>query len=178
MTIHQMQVAFDAAEDRLLLRFSTKAGEEFRLFLTRRFVRLLWPELTRALELAVAIKAPAADARRELVAFEHEKAVRESDFSRGFDEPAPAAPRRFPLGEAPYNAVNGRVRAEGPGKFCLTLNPAKGAGIELAVDDRLMHSLCRLIESAARKAEWDLPMFANDTGPATAQTPAQPRLLN
>lgn len=178
MTIHQMQVAFDAAEDRLLLRLSTQAGEEFRLFLTRRFVRLLWPELTRALELSVAIKAPAAEARRELVAFEHEKAVRESDFSRGFDEPAPAARRRFPLGETPYNAVSGRIRAEGPGKFRLTLNPAKGTGIELAVDNRLMHSLCRLIESAVRKAEWDLPMITAATGPASRQAQTQPRVLN
>ena len=159
MTIHQLQVAFDAVEDRLLFRLTTTAQEEFRIFLTRRFVRALWPMLVKAIESKIAVKAPAAEARREVLAFEHEKAVRETDFKTPFREPAAEAPRQFPLGAAPYLAVKGNVRLEG-GAFKLALNPAEGQGIEIGLDDRLMHSLCRLIEQAACSAEWDLPYFA------------------
>jgi hypothetical protein len=47
------------------------------------------------------------------------------------------------------------------GVFKLALNPANGQGIEIGLDDRLMHSLCRLIEQSARSADWDLPFFGN-----------------
>ena len=159
MTIHQLQVAFDATEDRLLFRVTTVAGEEFRVFLTRRFVKGLWPLLVQTIASKVAVKAPIAEARREVMAFEHEKAVRETDFNTPFQAAPPEAPRHLPLGEAPYLATQGNVRLV-EGVFKLALNPATGQGIEIGLDDRLMHSLCRLIEQAARNAEWDLPHFA------------------
>ena len=167
MTIHQLQVAFDATEDRLLFRLTTVAREEFRVFLTRRFVKGLWPLLIRTIDSKVAVKAPVPEARREVMAFEHEKAVRETDFKTPFQEPPPEAPHQFPLGEAPYVATEGNVRLV-DGVFKLALNPAAGQGIEIGLDDRLMHSLCCLIEQSARNAEWDLPFF----GGTPAQLPA------
>ena len=160
MNIHQLQLAFDAAEDRVLFRVSTTAQEEFRVFLTRRFVRMLWPHLLRSLENKVAVKAPVPEARREVLAFEHEKAVRETDFSKPFAEAAAEKPHRFPLGEEPFVAALGQLRVESAGVYKLSLNPAKGQGVEIGLDDRLMHSFCRLLETAARNAEWDLPFFA------------------
>lgn len=185
VTIHQLQVAFDAAEDRLLFRVSTTAGEEFRIFLTRRFVKGLWPLLIKTMDSKVAVKVPLiAEARREVLAFEHEKAVRETDFKTPFREPPAEAPHQFPLGPAPYVATQGNVRLV-DGTFKLALNPATGQGIEIGLDDRLMHSLCRLIEQAARNAEWDFPWFAPaPAAPDTADTPDSPavptpkRLLN
>ncbi len=182
MTIHQLQVAFDAAEDRLLLRVTTTAQEEFRVFLTRRFVKGLWPLLVNMIASKVAVKAPVAEARREVMAFEHEKAVRETDFKTPFQEPPKEAPRRMPLGNAPYLATQGQVRLV-DGVFKLALNPAQGQGIEIGLDDRLMHSMCRLIEQAARNAEWDLPQFAPVQSASTGEAPAQDatpakRLLN
>ena len=158
MTIHQLQVAYDAAEDRLLFRVTTLAGQEFRTFLTRRFVKGLWPLLIKTMDSKVALKAPIPEARREVMAFEHEKAVRETDFKTPFQEPPPESPRQYPLGEAPYLATQGNIRLD-DGVFKLALKPANGQGIEIGLDDRLMHSLCRLIEQAVRNAEWDLPYF-------------------
>lgn len=182
LSIHQLQVAFDAAEDRLLFRVTTTAQEEFRVFLTRRFVKGLWPLLVNTIAAKVAVKAPVVEARHEVMAFEHEKAVRETDFKTPFQEPPKEAPRRMPLGDAPYLATQGQVRLV-DGTFKLTLNPAQGQGIEIGLDDRLMHSMCRLIEQAARNAEWDLPQFApvqsasaSDGSPQGAAPPK--RLLN
>jgi hypothetical protein len=166
MNIHQLQLAFDAAEDRLLLRLSTTAGEEFRVFLTRRFVKMLWPHLMRTLEAGIVAKAPVAAARREVLAFEHEKAVRETDFSQPFAAPGAAVPR-FPLGETPFVAIHGQLRFEAPGAYKLVLNPGTGRGLEIGLEERLLHSFCKLIESAARSGEWDLP-FLPPAGPAVA----------
>ena len=159
MKIHQLQIAFDAAEDRLLFRVSTTVAEEFRIYLTRRFVKMLWPHLLRNLESKVAIKAPVPEVRREVLAFEHEKAVRETDFSQPFAEPAASAPHQFPLGEQPFVAVHGQLRVEGAGIYKLALNPGSGQGLEIGLDDRLMHSFCKLLETAARNAEWELSFF-------------------
>lgn len=181
MQIHQLQITFDPAEDRLRMRLSTTTGDEFRLFLTRRFVRLLWPELARTTEATVAIKSPTPVARREVVAFEREKALAASDFKTPFEEPDRAAPRRFPLGEAPFLATRAQVKVERPGAYRLTLDPQSGRGIELGLDDRLMHSFCQLILSAVRGADWDLPSLAG--GPQPHQPPGSvpddpPRVLN
>lgn len=181
MQIHQMQVTFDAAEDRLRMRLSTTSGQEFRLFLTRRFVRLLWPELQTTVEKAAAVKSPAPVARREIVSFEREKALAETDFKTPFQESPSEVPRSFPLGEAPFLATRAQVRIERPGAYRLTLDPQAGRGIELGLDDRLMHSLARLIESAARAAQWDLPFLAPAAEPAVGSarpSDAPPRLLN
>jgi hypothetical protein len=179
MQIHQLQVAFDAAQDRLLLRVSTTGGAEIRAHLTRRYVRLLWPEFMRVIDASAALATPAPEARREVLAFEREKALAQTDFSKPFgDAAAGAAPRRFPLGEAPFLATRAQVRVEGPGRYRLTIDPAAGRGIEIALDARLMHSLLRLIESAVRAAEWNLDLAAPPPGAAaTAAVPAA-RLLN
>ena len=182
MQIHQLQISFDAAEDRLRMRLSTTTGDEIRLFLTRRFVRLLWPELMKTVEAQAAVKVPTPAGRREVLAFEREKAIAATDFKTPFQErgQASAPPRQFPLGEAPFLATRARVQVERPGAYRLTLDPQTGRGIELGLDDRLMHSMCRLIESAARGAHWDLPYFSapgvEDTSPASPG--AAPHLLN
>lgn len=179
MNIHQLQLAFDAGEDRLLLRVSTTAREEFRIFMTRRFIKMLWPHLLRSLESKVAVKAPAPEARREVLAFEHEKAVRETDFSQPFAEPQPAQPHQFPLGEAPFVAVHGQLRVEAAGAYKLVLNPGTGRGIEIGLDDRLMHSFCKLIESASRTAEWELSFFPPPEPVTEESVQAMPaRVLN
>lgn len=161
MQIHQLQVLFDPAEDRLRVRLSTTAGDEFRLFLTRRFVRLLWPEINKVLAASALARVPAAVVPGEVVAFEREKALSSTDFKTPYQEPQAEVPRRFPLGEAPFLATRGRVQQDRPGHYRLTLDPQAGPGIELALDDRLMHSFIRLLESAVRGADWNL-----DTGPA------------
>jgi hypothetical protein len=180
MQIHQMQIGFDAAEDRLRMRLSTTNGDEFRLFLTRRFIRLLWPELLKTFETAVAIKAPEPVARREVVAFEREKAIAETDFKTPFRETMPEAPRHFPLGEMPFLATRAQVTVERPGAYRLTLDPQVGQGIELGLDNRLMYSLCQLIETAVHGADWDLPHLspAPPAGEGDPGATAPPRVLN
>jgi hypothetical protein len=179
MNIHQLQLAFDAAEDRVLFRVSTTQQEEFRVYLTRRFVKMLWPHLVRALENTVVAKAPAPEARREVLAFEQDKALRETDFSQPFAEGQTEAPRRFPLGETPFVVTQGQLRLEAAGGYKLVLNPASGPGLEIGLNGRLLHSFSTLLEAAARKAEWDLPFLAQPQAPPEAppQAPAR-HLLN
>ena len=59
----QIQIRFAPVEDRLLMRLSTDDGAEFRFWLTRRYVRIMWPilhQLTVSGAGAAATQSPAA----------------------------------------------------------------------------------------------------------------------
>lgn len=173
MQLHQLQVVFDAGEDRLLFRVSTTANQEFRAWLTRRFVKLLWPHLMKSIESKVAVKAPVPEARRAVMGFEHEKAVKETDFSKPFEAKEETA---LPLGNAPFVVTQGGIQRDAQGNHAVTLNPAQGQGISLSFDDRLMHSFCKLLEQAVAKAEWDIRLVipTGDEAMMFGEPPAEP----
>ena len=50
MKLHQLKIDFNAEQDRLLMLVSTDDGAEVRMWLTRRFVKLLWPLLAKRAE--------------------------------------------------------------------------------------------------------------------------------
>ena len=61
-SIHQIQMAYQPVEDRILVRVSSTELAEFRFWMTRRYVKLLWTVLLKLLE-------------RDPVAAAHENAV-------------------------------------------------------------------------------------------------------
>jgi hypothetical protein len=181
MMLHQIQVVFDAAEDRLLVRISTTDNQEFRAWMTRRFVKLIWPHLIRSIESKVALKAPMPDARQAVMGFEHEKAVKETDFSKPFEN---KQERAMPLGPAPFLVTQGNIGRDANNNHKISLNPAQGQGMEMAFDDRLMHSFCKLVQQAVAQAQWDIELVVPDGNappadePALPGQPAKKRLLN
>jgi len=151
--IDQIQIKFVAVEDRLLLRVSSSGDLEFRFWMTRRFVKLIWPALGKMLKETPRIQTQAsADAKRELLAFEHDKAVNDSDFKTPYKD----TPRTLPLGEQPVVLAKMQMRREEDGSTIMSLGPEEGAGIDLALNDGLLHSLAELISNGARIAEWEL----------------------
>jgi hypothetical protein len=50
MKLHQLKVDYNAEQDRLLMLIATSDGVELRMWLTRRFVKLLWPLLVKLAE--------------------------------------------------------------------------------------------------------------------------------
>lgn len=159
MRIHQVSVDFVAEEDRLRLRIATSEGAELRFWLTRRYLRLLWPALHKLAELAspalpVAPVPLSPEARKAVVEMEHEEAVMKADFSKPF---APTGVAK-PFGEAPL--LLARVQGgRGPeGKPALAMHTQDGRGLTLNLDGMLLHSLMRLLHQAAAQAHWDLAL--------------------
>jgi hypothetical protein len=93
MELAQLQIVYDALQDRLLMRVNTTAGHEVRVWLTRRLLLDLWPTWQRAVEHARSLALPAGatdEARRAMVSMEREHAVATTNFSTPFGH-APAA---------------------------------------------------------------------------------------
>ncbi len=158
-TIEQIQIKFVAVEDRLLLRVSSSDALEFRFWMTRRFVNLVWPALHQAVSEAPRIQTqPTSDAKRELLAFEHDKAVSKSDFATPFKE----SKKTMPLGDQPILLAKMHMRRNDSGAIIMALAPEHGQGIDRALNSGLLHSLIELISSAARIAEWNLSSLVDD----------------
>jgi hypothetical protein len=173
MKLHQIKVQYVAEQDRLLARVSTTSGEEILLWLTRRCVLLLWPELLKMAESNPQIAMQAnPDARKALVGFRHEQAVSQSDFSKPYEE----QPRARPFGVAPLLVTRIVHRKDDTGKPVLGLLPKEGDGVFFTLDDRLLHGVMRLLQSAVAKAEWGFQLVLPSV-PGTAPE-EMPRTLN
>ena len=150
-----MQIKFVAAEDRLLLRVASANDEEFQFWLTQRFVKLLYPALREALSRAPNVQTQSSPAaKREVLDFEHQRAVAQTDFATAYRE----SPKTYPLGEQPILITKSQLRPQSDGNLIVALAPDEGQGIDLNLNHHLQHSFAKLISDAAVVAEWELPI--------------------
>jgi len=155
MRLHQLKLDFIPEQDRLLLRVSTDDQVEVRLWLTRRALRLLWPLLVQMVrsspEIALQSDPRARDA---MVGMQHERALSRADFTKSFDD----APHEMPLGAAPLLVAQIRTGKDDEGSHLLGLLPQQGQGIHLTLDNTLLHSMCKLLQNAVAKSDWDITL--------------------
>lgn len=167
--IDQIQVQFVPAEDRLLMRITTKDGAEYLFWMTRRYLKLMWPGLTKMLarDPQISIRASPA-ARHELLAFAHEQAVGAADFAT----PYRAAAKTHPLGPQPIVLVRMQLRPVDAKHALLSVGPASGAGLDLTLTQELLHAFASLLGQAVARADWDLgPLVPRPQDTAHAARP-------
>jgi hypothetical protein len=152
MRLHQIRVDYQQEQDRLLLRISTDDGSELRFWLTRRFIKGLWPALMKMAEMVGEVRVqPDPVVRKAMLEFEHDKAVRQADFATPYK-----AASNLPLGAEPLLITRLRAQPDGKGNAVLALHPTQGQGMDLAMDSMLLHSFTRLVQGAVGKTDWDM----------------------
>jgi hypothetical protein len=154
MQIHQMQFNYSPFEDRLLFRFNTTAAEEFRLWLTRRYTKLIWPVLLDILA-SFETLAPNQLIRETLMSFQHETVMARADFATPYQG---SEQLRRPLGAEPVLLARFSVRPSANNIPILCLHPENGKGVELAMNPTLLHSFCGLLIHAVKHSGWDLSL--------------------
>ena len=158
--LQQFNLEYVAEEDRLLLRVQTVDHNEFLAWLTRHYVKQLWPLLVKLLERDPDAARQSSDtARKAVVSFQHDSAVAQTDFSKKYDPTALARP----LGDLPILATMLKIKALKNGAHVLTLAPAKGQEISIALNIQYLHSFCHLLVTIATKAGWDLDLDLEPT---------------
>src|SRR3954451_13472356 len=175
MRLHQLKIDYDAEQDRLLMQVATGEGVEVRLALTRRFVKLLWPLLVKlAEETNPRIRTQAnPEGRKALLGLEHEHGVSRADFTKHYD----AGEATRPLGDSPLLLARIQTGHDRNGQPVVALHPAEGQGITLSFDSVLLHSVCRLLQAAVKKSDWDMELKLPGTeGSEAGERPA--RTLN
>ena len=155
MNIHQIQMQYDKLQDRILLRVSTSERAEFRFWVTRRYVKLLWTILIKMLERdPVAALHGDEKLRRTMMGFQHADAVRGGDFGTKFNEAAAA----LPLGDEPVLLSRITAKQTGQSQQFLCMHPEQGQGIDIAVNGELLHMISKLALDAVAQSDWDLKL--------------------
>jgi len=154
MPLRQIQVANDSIQDRLVLRVGTQANEEFRVYITRRFLREIWPHLTAMLHGpfgASATPTPSTNATPDVE-------------PGGFDQPFRADNPTYPLGSTPLLASEATMEAVAEGEARLILREGRERSFTLKLHAELLQALCAMLRAASEQASWDLAL---DYGNAT-----------
>ena len=180
MRIHQIQIRHDEPEDRLLLRLSTTDNNEFRFWLTRRFVKRLWAMLVQMLEWDQAVRQQVdPETRRTVLDIQHEGYSQQANYAKRFEEATQEVPRSLPLGNVPLVLAKAKGKKGEKGLQLLSLHPQQGEGIDMTLDTKLLHIFTRLLRQSVAKTDWDinLALHGAKEEPETAQE-AAPRRLN
>ena len=104
---------------------------------------------------------PAVDVGPEKLVRKCQHAVSKADFSKPYD----AAGSERPLGEAPLLLARIQTGHDRNGQPVVALHPAQGQGITLTFDSVLLHSVCRLLQAAVKKSDWDMELKLPGTEP-------------
>ncbi|MCJ0763760.1 hypothetical protein [Variovorax terrae] len=184
MNIHQLSVQYSSEQDRLLVRINTTAGEELRLWLTRRLALALRPMLERVVAgqavqpPAAAPRAPDSPAGKKMAEFQKEETLRQADFTTPYRE----RPASLPLGSEPLLVTEVQLTPLGTGQLQWSFQEqlpgvAQARGFQMALEPSLTHGFAHLLDHALQQSGWTEPVPASVTRPA-AEPADRPRYLN
>jgi len=156
----QMNITFNPVEDRLLLKMT--AGEpgslaEYRFWLTRRFVMILWKAFDKILgedeSTGMQISPVNINAIKQ---FQQEAVLSKADFTTSY---ATDEIISTPLGPKPLLVSKIQIKKGPAGQQTLSLLTPDYKSINLDMDNNLIYSIRKLLAEAAKKAEWSIPFL-------------------
>lgn len=153
MQLHQINVGYDSLNDRLLLRFSTTEQVEYRLWITRRMLKGLWPGLVQLMSnTPMARQQQGPEAKRAVVEFQREQALAQTRFGKDYEGAGmqPAAP-----GD-PLLVFGLRMRPNPDGTHDIEFSPKQGQGVHIRLQEAMVHALAKLLQDAVKVTDWDL----------------------
>lgn len=154
MHIDQINMTYDAREDRIILRVRTQEAALAAMMLTRRLTRGLLGALLQLAERGVARVTPAVDpvARREVLAFEHQVQVQASDFQKPFN---PQGKSLF--GEQPLLVTDVKLGGDAEsGRWQMVFFGREGHHLNLGLDAQGLHAVIKLFDDLLPQTGWDL----------------------
>ncbi|HTD07184.1 hypothetical protein [Undibacterium sp.] len=181
MELLQIQVIYQAEEDRILVKFSFSdtgpegAKQEIQAHITRRLLLQLWPTTLQALAAQVVLNKPeAAHASVDIVQMEHESSLNQMKEGGNFSNPYQAQAAVFPRGETPLliHRINFNILAGEP--ICLQFFPLGQPAFEITMPESLLHGFCSLLQAAAKEADWGIELVI----PGSEHGAVAPHLLN
>lgn len=163
MTIRQINATYLGQEDRILLRVSTEAAEEFRVLLTRGVVVQLLRASSGAVTAEVTRSLATTDAQG-VAEFRRLSIEKSTNFAVPY-----AQAEKKPFGDATPLVISGVVSPR-EGLFDLRLGLAHGPFLTLSLTEVMLYQIDLMLEKLAVNAGWNLP--ARGAGaPAQVRSP-------
>ena len=161
MGIRQLNGSYIPAEDRIVLRVSTDAGEEFRFWLTRPVTAQLLASIRTIAARTIAQKFPPQIAQT-VTEFEQQAVQQQTKLD---DEFVPGS--SFPLGEAPALVVKLALAPVDNG-VSLDLGMPNGANVNLRFAQQLAQQVGVLLDRLQHGANWLIAPAAAPAAPPPA----------
>ena len=182
--LHQLTMTYSPEQDRVMLRIGTKENTEYQLWMTRRFVRIMWRALIKIMERDTNLakdwvpedrvtedrvpkdrtskdqvpKDNIPEVKDAIMAMQHQESVQNSDFSQ-----------KHAKGNVNLMANTGallvigcQVKPVNEDRTRINFKTDKGTGIEFFLNKKLLHALCHMIIKSAQRAQWDLDLAVGD----------------
>lgn len=148
--LHQINAQYSSKEDRILIRTSTVKGNEYLIWLTRRYTQLLLSVLDKEIE--------NRGGTTELgTKQETKKLYNAGVFNKPYTE---EKPKTHPLGEEGILAFEIKTGKDANDNFVLELRSDKKQGITLNLNDTMLYMFYSLLMQSVERSEWRIGQFS------------------
>jgi hypothetical protein len=165
--VQQINMGYNAPEDRLLLKIGMSDDAELNVWLTRKTVKTLWQLLQDAN--VVAVMAPdvnSSQAQELLQSFAKESVAQKLDFSEEYKKRNPTN------SEEMFLAQDCHIVKADDNTSTLDLICTNGQTVKVILSQDLSLALINMLQLVAKEAAWDLVFSGQPTllGAVTANT--------
>ncbi len=129
-----------------MLRMSTKAGDEYRVWLTRRFSGLLLELLNKEIDKHGGVQTLASTS-------ETKKMFKQGAMEKPYEAEKTTA---YPLGESGFLAAKINCKTSEEGVLMLEILPENGKGINLNLNKTLLFMFYNLVMQGCSQSGWNL----------------------
>ena len=144
--LHQLNINYVPVEDRLMLRMNTKAGDEYRVWLTRKFSGLLLELLNKEIDKHGGVPTLASTP-------ETKNLFKQGAMEKPYEEEKTS---NYPLGESGFLACKINYKTSEQGVLALEILPEKGKGINLNLNKTLLFMFYNLLTQGCTQSGWNL----------------------
>ncbi|SMN11690.1 hypothetical protein SPBRAN_1976 [uncultured Candidatus Thioglobus sp.] len=168
MNIHQMQITYNAAEDRLILKLNSQENEEIRLFLTRRITLSLLDMLAKTIDHSLnkqminKMKKSIADSNFEPQATTQQ--IQRQDIVDKTDSETPfKGGEKFPIGKTPMLIEKITINVHKNNMIEIIFANDKEGDVRLDVNRQLLHNLSDLLTQIMPSTDWNARLMSNNS---------------
>ena len=149
--LHQINVTYVPTEDRLLMRVTTREGDEYRIWLTRRYCTLLTGILRNQMERFGGEPSLASSQ-------ETRQLFKAGAMDKSFDTEQGS---HYPLGESGILAFRLNTGVNEQNDLSVQILPEQGQGVTLNLNKALLYLFHNVLTQGITQAEWHIASDAS-----------------
>ncbi len=151
--LHQINIAYVDKEDRLLMRATTKNGDEYRVWFTRRYAGLLMDIINKGM-----------NERGGMTALGSTPQTTDMIKEGALEKPFESNVKNYPLGKKGILGFGIKTNTSEDKILRLQLLPENGQGLTLNLNDSLMYMFHNLLSQGIVRADWNFKQDQDAAG--------------
>jgi len=151
--LRQINIAYIGTEDRLLMRATTKNGDEFKVWFTRKYTRMLMDILNKRIH-----------ERGGMTTLGSKPQTTKMLKGGALEKPFKNNVKNYPLGENGILGFGIKSNVSEDKIVNLHLSPEQGQGVTLNLNDSLLYMFHNLLSQGIVRADWNFKQDQDSSG--------------